>query len=337
MDILSYIKPNDCDLLNDLKGLDLQDFLILLDDYYLEFRDKLNINKLITFGFELEFENLRIDMNKLNLKLYNTFNSDIYHVKNDSTLNRGGEVATPVLIDEEKYWSEIFILCDVLRNYAEIGKNAGGHIHVGTQALGSNRDSWLNFAKLWATYENVIYRFCYGNFLVGRSTIEKFALPLSNNYYTKYKDLKNRDLSVYDIIAKLTCDRRRGVNLNNINTYSLDDEDIRNTIEFRCPNGTLDEVIWQNNLNLFVNLLKYSRSSNFNHDIVDKRHRINSELNLYDNLNLYNEIYLEEALEFSDLIFNNNLDKIYFLRQYLKSFEISNKYSLVSNHITNVK
>ena len=337
MDILSYVKPDNCDKLNDLKGLDLQEFLILLDDYYLEYRSKLNINKLITFGFELEFENLRIDMNKLNLKLYNTFSSDRYHVKNDSTLNRGGEVATPVLIDEEKYWSEIFILCDVLRNYAEIGNNAGGHIHVGTQALGSNSASWLNFAKLWATYENVIYRFCYGNFLVGRSTIEKFALPLSNNYYTKYKDLKNRDLSVYDIIAKLTCDRRRGVNLNNINTYSLDDEDIRNTIEFRCPNGTLDEVIWQNNLNLFVNILKYSRSSNFNHDIVDKRHRINSELNLYDNLNLYNEIYLEEALEFSDLIFNNNLDKIYFLRQYLKSFEISNKYSLVSNHITNIK
>lgn len=37
----------------------------------------------------------------------------------------------------------------------------------------------------------------------------------------------------------------------------------------------------------------------------------------------YNKIYLEQALEFADLIFNNNIDKIYFLRQYLKSFESS--------------
>ena len=35
----------------------------------------------------------------------------------------------------------------------------------------------------------------------------------------------------------------------------------------------------------------------------------------------YNQIYLEQALELCDMIFDNNLDKIYFLRQYLKSFE----------------
>ena len=36
-------------------------------------------------------------------------------------------------------------------------------------------------------------------------------------------------------------------------------------------------------------------------------------------------IYLEQALELCDMIFTNNFDKVYFLRQYLKSFEVCKK------------
>lgn len=36
----------------------------------------------------------------------------------------------------------------------------------------------------------------------------------------------------------------------------------------------------------------------------------------------YNEIYLEQALELCDMIFTKNIDKVCFLRQYLKSFEV---------------
>ena len=65
-------------------------------------------------------------------------------------------------------------------------------------------------------------------------------------------------------------------------------------------------------------LLVYCQSKDFNQDIVQKRYQI-----IYDDmaqLKWYDEIYLDQALEFSDLIFTNNLDKIYFLKQYLKSF-----------------
>ena len=41
---------------------------------------------------------------------------------------------------------------------------------------------------------------------------------------------------------------------------------------------------------------------------------------------IYKNIFLTQAIEFVDLIFNNNLDKIYFLRQYLKSFEEKDSY-----------
>ena len=322
MDILSYVKPNDCNILNNLKGIDLQEFLILLDEYYLELRNSLGIDKLITFGFELEFENLKISKNELNSNLENIFGDNRYYVKCDSTLYEGGEIATPVLVDDENNWKEINTVCEIVRDYATIGRHAGGHIHVGTQALGSKKEAWLNFAKLWATYENIIYRFCYGKFVNGRDTLDRFAMPVSNEFYHKYKYLKSKeDFGVREVIIKLTDERRKAVNLNNVNTFSLDDEKIRNTIEFRCPNGTLDEVIWQNNLNLFVKILNYARSDKFDHDIIARRHDINNVLHIYDNLELYNEIYIDQALEFSDLIFDNNLDKIYFLKQYIKSFE----------------
>lgn len=321
MDILNYIKPKDNDKLNDLKGMDLQDFLILLDEYYLELRNSLGIDKLITFGFELEFENLKVSKNDLNMELVKIFGDDRFYTKNDSTLHEGGEIATPVFRDEENNWKDIKIVCETVRDYAEIGRHAGGHVHVGTQALGGNKESWLNFAKLWATYENIIYRFSYGKFMNGRSTIDRFAMPVSNEFYHKYKYLKNKpEFSACDVIIKLTDERRKAVNLKNVNTFSLDDENIRNTIEFRCPNGTLDEVIWQNNLNVFVKILEYAKSDKFNHDIVARRRDINSAMHVYDNLELYEEMYLDQALEFCDLIFDNNLDKIYFLKQYIKSF-----------------
>ena len=67
----------------------------------------------------------------------------------------------------------------------------------------------------------------------------------------------------------------------------------------------------------------YSKSDNFNNLLLDKRKH---ELLLEEKTP--NEIYLNDALEFADLIFDNNLDKVYFLRQYLKSFEVSKEYEM---------
>lgn len=94
----------------------------------------------------------------------------------------------------------------------------------------------------------------------------------------------------------------------------------KNTIEFRSPNGTLEPVIWQNNINFFTKMLIYCKSGDFDEDIVEKRLEFNNQ-----DLYLYRQIFLTQALELTDLIFDNNLDKIYFLRQYLKSFEVSNE------------
>ena len=95
------------------------------------------------------------------------------------------------------------------------------------------------------------------------------------------------------------------------------------TIELRVPNGTLDEIVWQNYINFFIKMILYCKSKNFDDDILNRRYK--SVYNLFGNLDSYSKIYLDQALEFCDMIFNNNLDKLYFLRQYIKSFEITDK------------
>ena len=79
-------------------------------------------------------------------------------------------------------------------------------------------------------------------------------------------------------------------------------------------------------LSFFVKLLLYSKSTLFNDDLVQKRHKLTE--NKYYGLEWYKESYIDQALELCDMMFDNNLDKVYFLRQYLKSFEVSkdNKY-----------
>ena len=94
-----------------------------------------------------------------------------------------------------------------------------------------------------------------------------------------------------------------------------------NTIEFRCPNGTLNEVIWQNNLNFFLSLMNYTKDGYNN---VDYEYYVNKGNDNIDSDYDYSELYLKDALELVDLIFKTNQDKIDFLKQYVKSINDTN-------------
>ena len=110
----------------------------------------------------------------------------------------------------------------------------------------------------------------------------------------------------------LTNSKYMAVNFRHFNTLG--------TLEFRCPNASFNPIIWQNNVNLFFKMLRYASSSKFNGDFI------NEKINKLDSGVIYDEINVNDALELCDLIFDNNLDKVYFLRQYLKSFDLSQEY-----------
>ena len=322
--IFKFINPNDNTNLSSLKGYDLSDLINLINNFYLTYRSKLNINKKITFGLEIEVENT--DWKKVDDIVNNNFDNSKGYLENwitklDLSLHKGREINSPILRDTYKTWKELRHLCVLINKIASIDNSSSGHVHIGTQILGNNISSWLNFIKLWSTYENIIYRFSYGEYLNERPVIIKYAKPISMDLWQDSIILSTqKDLSLDELVSKVAYDKNQAINFDHIICKYADIICDLNTIEFRCPNGTLDHTIHQNNINTFIHLLLYSNNNNFDMDTIIKRH--NSMYYSYDNLEMYEEISLEQALEFVDLIFDKNIDKVYFLRQYLKNMEI---------------
>lgn len=319
-EILKHLNPGHNTKLSDLKRFDLQELLFLLDNYYLTLRNNLGLKDSVTFGLELEFEYISslVKSSTIDNELKRIFFNDAWKTSEEITVGEGAEISSPVMKDNYSNWSQLDRVCNVVSKHARVSKFCGGHIHIGAQILENNKANWLNFMKLWSAYENIIFRFCYGEYLTGRPRLNYYAPPRSKEFYEKYLEFLSPSKSLDELLDLIGKHNYHAVNfekVKNLNSYEK-----YNTIEFRHPNGTLEPVIWQNNVNLLVHLLEYAKNNKFDDDKVSNR--IISNLDMVTDNNFYCEIYLQQALELSDMIFNNNLDKIYFLRQYLKSFEV---------------
>ncbi len=311
-----FISSDRNDSFSFLRGLDLQDLLVQTESYLLEYRDKLNLPDDVTVGVEIEYEGL-------SKKFIDKFINDKlngWHSKRDGSLSSGGEITSPVMTDNIKYWLEFKMICDYLtKRKADTLHNAGGHIHIGTSVLGDDVEAWKHFLKLYTAYENVLFRFIYGDKISGRKKLFKYAPPISDRLYNNLNQINSaRDL--YDIKWAIFSDERYNA-LNFLNTdFHSPNSYGKNTLEFRSPNATTDVVIWQNNINAFAKMLVSSRDKVMDEEFLD--YKLKHEFYPYNgNEYLYNNVNLKNVLEFVDLVFDNNLDKVYFLRQYLKDFE----------------
>ena len=313
--ILKYLPPTENEILSNLSPNDLLDMIILLEKLYLEPRITLNLPQDITFGVEIEFEHA--DMNKLRNLL--EVRDITWTLAYDNSLNAGAELDSSVLTDKESSYKQITKVCNTIKECAIVGPSSAGHIHIGSHIL-KNYKSWDNFLKSWITYENVIYRFLYGEYLTPRERILKYAFPIQRLLSADFQKPHPNNNSLKELVNTISHERYQGVNFKRVTSYEYEEN---NTIEFRTPNATLDVVIWQNNINFLTKFLLYASNSDYNSDIVTAR-RTKNNLK-YANISLYNQIYLEQALELADEIFNNNLDKLYFLRAYLKNYEVASE------------
>lgn len=318
--IFKYINPDDNMMLSKLSGYDLQDLIILFNNFYLDLRYNISLDNSITFGTELEFEDVdkEVIRDKISYELIRN-----WIVKSDCSIINGGEVNSPILRDRESSWTELSKVCSILDENAKVGNSSAGHIHIGAHILGDDVTSWLNFIKLWSVYENIIFRFSYGEFLMGRKCILRYARPIKDMLKDYYKQFKDNHVSLENMLVILSKKRDQAVNFANVSKFNTGSFNLTNTIEFRCPNATFKPEIWQNNIKFFAKFLQYSNSSLYDDDIVEERNKLDINNNL--KYEMYNEIYLNQALELSDMLFDNNLDKIYFLKQYLKNFGIVDK------------
>lgn len=138
--------------LSNLNNLDKKQFLHELKNYLISYRDQIGVDEKYTFGVEIEFVGPRHeDIRKIVKDQFNDFllvhegtlNDELHLDKATNVF--GGEIKSPILIDEEKDWKKLEQVCSMLKeNKAYVNGDCGGHIHVGSQIL-ENKENLKNF------------------------------------------------------------------------------------------------------------------------------------------------------------------------------------------------
>ena len=317
---MDFIDENRNYIVSKFNEKDLKEYLNFLNNYLIEYRDKINLNKKITFGLEFEYEHSsKIATDKFvreNLKSYNsTYEEDF---------NSGGEIISPVLIDSINTWLDVKRICNYLKEKnATVDENAGAHVHVGVSELGKDIESFKQFLLLYIAYEHIIYRFANGERIDARSNQVAVAYPICITYSEFYKEiLDTKDFNEMKQVLALNFNRFQGLNLNNIRFKNITKNSYKNTIEFRMANGTKEEIVWQNLVNTYTKMINSSIITEF--DIEKIKEKIENNTNL--NYSYFYKYYIDDALEFADIIFDNNLDKSNFLKQYIKDGSLEKNY-----------
>ena len=348
--IFEYLRPDNNDNLSLINNNDMMEILSYLDKYYLEYRNKIGVLGDISFGIEIEMEHFKgsvFDYWPFQLKINDIVGNEKWDIVNDITLNAGREIRSELLFDMVADWNKLKKVCNFASLYGEIDINCGAHVHVGAHILGNNCLYWYRFFKLWSVYENVIYRFSYGEYLNYRTRLLSHAKPAAQFLDSRMDIIKDKlDCSLNEMLFSI---RPSDIQTEKLKYFGisywhmLGDDDynlyedfskinVGCTIECRCNNGTFNEIIWQNYINFIIKMLLYCKSDKFDEDIIDRRKTY--VCGIFSKIDAYSKIYLDQALELSDMIFDNNLDKLYFLRQYLKSFEIADKPYIKAKRIT---
>lgn len=286
--------------------------------------ETINLNQNYTFGIEIEFEGAALNSIKNIGKWKLEEELDISN--KDSGIVIGGELISPILIDERTNWIDIDSKCKKLvKNGAYITNFTGGHIHIGSQIIGENSDNIRRFLKMWELFENIIYYFSYGYDYKPRKNAASYAKAIgkklritrtSKKGYTQFKNFYHW----INYFKKMQDSKLQGINFGNFKGY---ENDLDNTIEIRCPNGSLDLIIWQNNINFFTRLLLKSHEENCDEELIDYL-LIKKESFEYD-LKNFNQINVDNVILLSDMLFDEDAAKINFLKQCLKLFNEKEK------------
>lgn len=285
------------------------------------YRKAINIPKDVTFGIEVEFCNA--DRLRVNDRLLELFNNNVlsqkWNVVDDRSLydkKAGptkdddyscGEAVSGIFTDDIKTWADIKTVCDeIIKLGGEATSRCGGHIHIGSNILEDNLEYYIRFAKLWTIYEGIILRFSAGLSEVPRHGIYKYA-PSNVSVFKYINFFEDGKRNFEDFRNAYSTSKHLAVSLRN-----LDLTRPFHTIEVRCPNGTLEPFIWQNNINFFVKLLLACKDDSKDWKYIDRifqYEKFSTESVLLD-------LFL--AKELSDFIFSEDIDKDLFSKQYFK-------------------
>lgn len=162
----------------------------------------------------------------------------------------------------------------------------------------------ITFLKLYAYYEDIIYRFSKGENANYRESLDMYASPI----ILALKDVLNFDDPDKEfILERFSNNKRYGIIFKNKS---------KDLIEFRTPNGTYNPILWQNYITLFYYLIEAITKRKYDLQELNEYISSYSKINILESYELSRE---EKALKLSKQIFSKQLDKTSFLHQYIGS------------------
>ena len=270
----------------------------ILQNSFFRFRPTIIMPKHINFGIELEMEG--VTPQTVYHLVKNGLGGD-WNVKVDQSLEllKNAEIVSPVLQNNKDTWILIKKMGKMLQKLNPDYSKSSFQVNFDGSLLPTVEDR-LRFLKLYAMYEDIIYRFSKGEDEHFRESIETYASPiiLSLKGVTK--------LDPEYAVEMFTNQKRYGV------TFKTQNQDL---IEFRTPNSTSNPALIQNYIVMFYYLLVYVMKNKYNKKRVDEY--IDNYSKLYI-LESYERENADKAIEFAREIYPHQIDRTFFYHQYFK-------------------
>ena len=314
-------------MLSKLNNKQKEELLDYLDEFEFKYLPSINLPNNLNFGIEIESENgNKSAIRRIMKDEYNAFCTSTltkkkdndysrWQISNDGSLDNGIELSSPIFKDEKETWIEIKNVCEMLKNNNAVATNkTGAHVHFNISFLGNDCQNYIRLFKLYTIYENILIKFGYGETKKARPGLFKYAKPCSQKLYKEMYFIENA-INLSDLGMWLYYEKHTAMNLRNTNFNDVNDER-KNTIEFRSANGTINYIIWQNIINTYGHLFMSAKNTDLDMEFLDYKLKTYYEKKCNMN-NFYDKTFLKSALEFVDIIFDNNYDKLMFLKQYL--------------------
>lgn len=263
----------------------------------MEFRSKLTLPHKANFGLELELD--KVDLLEVRELVGRNIGGD-FSVKNDKSLTTGmnAEINTPVLRNSKATWELLKRMGELLKKINASYDRCSFQVNFDGSLLPSVEDR-VRFLKIYAMYEDIVYRFSKGEDLSYRDSLEEYASPI---ILTLKGVLSINNDAVVEMFSN---QKRYGI------CFKTKDCDL---IEFRTPNMTDNVCLWQNYVTFFYYLLNLVHSGKINMREVDEYISSYSRIYILEN---YEKEKEEKALQLSKKLFCNSTDRINFMHQYL--------------------
>lgn len=295
-------------------------------------KSKIKLPDEMTIGIEIEScGRSRIAVERLKKIFFNEWDVEKDDsIKPNKKSEYGVEISSPIFKgSDDNNNKKIGNVCKILQdinNYTN--ESCGGHIHIGADYLKTTQ-GWKNLLELWSNTEEILYIISNDKGNIPRKNIITYAVPISLRIKKSLKKEKIKLNEIKDVqslkkeIKRIMnenyrgIERYRGINFNNITNIEE-----KNTIEIRMPNGTINQDVWIQNINLFGGIVKISQ------ELADIQSKEEKDLTKEEKqkINLFKEIKKKkiknrEKLQILlELIIDKN-EQI----NYLERYDINNK------------